>query len=122
MDLDDLPNRLEVQCDVGVRGDVPEAVDRPPADLRISRLEIVGQPAGRVGQRLETTQNRILDDRLPLECLASSLRVLLDARDALADVPQPFPFPLLLGHRGTDSRRRRSAVADGRRICTTSTL
>ena len=65
--------------------------------------------------------DRVLDHRLAVERLAPAPRVLTDAGDALPDVAQPFPLPFVLGHSGTASRRRRSAVGDGRRIWTTST-
>src|SRR4051794_38125692 len=59
--LDDLPDTIKPEVQVGMRGDVAESVDRAPADVWMSRLDLCGQLAGSLRQRLKSPQHRILN-------------------------------------------------------------
>jgi hypothetical protein len=58
-----------MEIKVGVCGNVAEAVDLPPGDLGVTVLDGGRRPAGGLRERLEPSQNGVLDEGLVLERL-----------------------------------------------------
>lgn len=57
----DLPDPLEIHVEVGVRGDVAKAVDRPPRNVGVAVLELGTELTSRIGEDLEPPPNSVLD-------------------------------------------------------------
>ena len=50
----DLPDALEIDVEVSVRGDVAEAVDLPPWDISMPILEFRAELRGRIGEMVRS--------------------------------------------------------------------
>src|SRR5688572_30107535 len=120
MKLDDLPDAIDLEIEVAVSGDVSESVDRSPANLRMSRLDLRWEPVRRLGERLEPPENGILDVEIVEESISPLLSPLLDQADRLADVDKEATVTFAT-HNATASRRICSAPGEGRLISMTST-
>jgi hypothetical protein len=66
--LYDLPNAVKLYVLICVRSDIPEAIDLPPRNARVPRLQPIRKAMCRIGKRLDPPQDRILDHRVAKKC------------------------------------------------------
>src|SRR5215212_8785830 len=108
MNLDDLPDTIDLEIEITVGGDVPKPIDRSPSNLGMSLLDLGRKPIRRFSKRLQSPENSVLDVDIAKERFASNLSPLLDQINRLANVGQE-PAVTLAGHSVTASRRICSA-------------
>src|SRR5947208_3104124 len=61
---DGLPDLVQPDLRVSVRQHVAEVADLPPADLRVARLELVGEVGSSIGRRFHAPQHGILGSEI----------------------------------------------------------
>src|SRR5213592_1808733 len=89
--LDNLPDLVDAKVQISVSGNVPKAIDRSPADLRVSRFERRRELASRLGQGRQTPEDRILGVDIPNKCLAPRAGSCLDQREGVTNVREIAP-------------------------------
>jgi hypothetical protein len=82
----DLPDAFEVEVEVGVRGEIAEAVDLPPWDTWLPILELRAELGRRIREDLEPPRDRVLDLLLLEEGCTPAADVFVDELDDLVDV------------------------------------
>src|SRR5207245_2225393 len=96
MTIDDLPGQVQIQLGVVMSGDVPEAVDRPPVDLRMTLLQVVAEVVpGGVTNGLQAPDSSILCGEILHEGALRPRCVAAQAVDAVANEPE---VPHLMAH------------------------
>lgn len=106
--LDEPPDLVEVDLVVVVDGDVPEASDAFPWDLRMSVPERRRQPLRRLADDLQSPKDGVLCSDVLLERGLSRLAILDDEPERVPDVKEDDGFAVL--QTGIASRRTASRM------------
>ena len=104
VDLDNLPDTVDLEIEIAVGCDVPEAVDRSPSDLGMPSLGLRSEPIRRFRKCLESSEDSILDVDVVDKRLTPFEGPLLDQADSVTDVGEKATLAVV-AHSVMASRR-----------------
>ena len=94
LDGNNLPDRADIDAEIVVDENVPEAGDSAPRDIRLAVLRRPAEALARFSQGLQIADDRVLNEAGFAKALLVASDIFLDSGDAFEHVLQIYPVRL----------------------------